>query len=210
MRVSIFFALAITSTASAVCAQEYPTHLEPEDGPFFGLPPVYSPSVVKLLMSKLPTSGDTIVYVMPSFSPEWAISINSDTGVLSVGHAKTNKDSNKSSNPKDVEIKSVIIPGLTATRIKRLIDKHLDQVRYPKEIRMGLDGEFYHFATITPKAGIRYGKTWSPESPPLATLVELVYALEKLPSSSGSAQTEAMQQLSSALSAAEAAESALH
>ncbi|HEX2586436.1 MAG TPA: hypothetical protein VHL14_15030, partial [Steroidobacteraceae bacterium] len=138
------------------------------------------------------------------------MSLNSATGILTVAHAKPNNKVRLKNQSKDVAFKSATIPRSVAERIKELIDKHLDQVRYPKEMRMGLDGESYHFATITPKAGIRYGKTWSPESPPLATLVELVYALEKLPSSSGSVQTEAMQQLSSPLSAAETAERKLH
>jgi len=199
---SIAALLLLSVVAFCTHAEESPNHLEPESGPFFGVPHLYDSREIGLLQSRLPF-GDIRVFIAPSFVPHWAISLDCSNGRLTIAHIRVKAKNRNQKHQYTVRLDEVDLESRVTTRIATLINRHLAEVRYPPTFRAVLDGETYHFASFDKQAGIRYGTTWSPEGEPLASLIALVYALEQLAFVSESEQSDQLKRVEAVLLAAE-------
>ena len=104
--------------------------------------------------------------VLPSFSSEYAISIECDTNMQYFIKANYLNNSYWYSEDKS-NVKSIFKQRLISSELAQTTQKvfrtALSQVRKPLKDMMGLDGETYLFYTYSESKGLIGGETWSPE-----------------------------------------------
>ena len=189
MKILVIFYLLLWSALSnaqeeASNSLKMPDWLGPEDSVYSinNFSPSYDAAVAKLLLPQLEQSEDIRAIILPSFSPEWGMSINSDTGKVIVAIAAKQIGSSSGETKVAVNTKKLILPVDTAKRLARLVNLHLARVQYPLRNMNGFDGATYHFSGVDRENGIiRAGSAWSPEfGTPISRLVEVVWLLRSM------------------------------
>jgi hypothetical protein len=160
--------------------------LEPETGYFSGLnhQDSYYPIVKKVLFDSLQYNTDIRIVVMPSFSPEYLISIDTrENGKSYLTYRIAKQQIWNWPKPKNdqIECQKYIIEfdNIFAKKLHELFVLAISKARFippPKgdtfEVQ-GVDGTNYIFLTFVNGNGLIGGKTWSPRSEKMSGLVVL-------------------------------------
>lgn len=180
-------------------AQQKDDHLLPATGLLSGYPfqDKYYPEVRETLYAGLDLNPVARLVVLPSFQPEYVLSIDQKGNKYFLIHNQAQKSiwsaSQAQGSPKvEVEAKSVEISKETATTVGELFNTALDQVRYPAPV-MSIrgDGTTYTFIAFRAGNGIRAGETWSPSvKTKMATLVAVAESLKELAATPTNQQLE--------------------
>jgi hypothetical protein len=160
---------------------EQQDHLEPEQGDFvaYKYSLDYHAQIRSTLLDTLSDWPIIRMVVLPSFSPEYVISIDKIGNNFMV--TKINLDSSiwYSENPEQIKrsIVTKLITDELANSFSSLYLLALSKTRYPSESLMGNDGTNYHFAAEANFA-THTGTKWSPREG--TRIAEMVKLTEKL------------------------------
>lgn len=162
--------------------------LEPEEGYLvsYAYAANYYPKLRELLYAGLGDSPVARVVVLPSFAPEYVISIDQKarTYYLTYRVCQTSLWSALAKKGKQVAVdtKTVELSQELATAVARLFNAAVDQTKYPEPIpSMNSDGTTFTFSTFRMGIGLRGGKTWSPQDGThMGALVALVSHLQRI------------------------------
>lgn len=168
---TLFCCFYLTSTAQN-------DFLEPADGFFSSLShqDEYYSRVKSILYDSLQYRTDARFVVLPSFSQEYLVSIDSQFGktYLTYRVAKRQIWSNMlEENLKHNEFK-MNLDNSIAKSIHDLIFSATSKVKYSDYPTSREDGTIYFFIVFEPGYGVRSGTTWSPSSDKLKELIEIV------------------------------------
>ena len=186
-------------SAFAGQAQQRDDHLLPAKGLLAGysFQDKYYPKVRETLCAGLDLNPVARLVVLPSFQPEYVLSIDQKGNKYFLIYNQAQKSIwsalQAQGSPKvEVEAKSVEISKETATMVGDLFNTALDQVRYPAPV-MSIrgDGTTYTFIAFRAGNGIRAGETWSPSAKTkMATLVAVAEGMKELATTSANQQLE--------------------
>lgn len=192
-------ALLFSFHALASQAQQRDDHLVPTEGlltSYSGQDQYYS-KVRETLYAGLSENPVALLVVLPSFEPEYVLSIDQKGSKYYLTYNQAQKSiwsaSQAQGSPKvEVEAKSVEMSKEAATTVGELFNTALDQVRYPAPV-MSIrgDGTTYTFIAFRAGNGIRAGETWSPGvKTKMATLVAVAESLKELAATPTNQQLE--------------------
>lgn len=172
-------------------AQERNEHLTPVGGHFSSVAHQneYYPKVRAVLYSGLVDNALAQLVVLPSFKPEYALSIERQDQRYYLLYNVAQRSiwgalQAKQGPPVAVESKRVEIGEALATAVAALWNTAIGQVRYPAPtVTIRGDGTTYMFSTFQASVGLRAGQTWTPPATtPMASLVDITLKLQKLAS----------------------------
>jgi len=153
-------------------------NLQPEKGLFSGYNPLhdsYYLAVKKVLFDSLSLHTDLRVIVMPSFSPEYLISLDTKEGKTTLSYRIAKQQIWQIPKPNDqIKFNNYQIefdPSLTQ-KIHELFVLAISQARF-ESLPDGLDGTTYVFMTYENGYGLISGQTWSPRTEKLSGLVTI-------------------------------------
>lgn len=185
-------------SAFASQAQQKEDHLLPTKGllTFYSGQDQYYSKVREILYARLSENPVARLVVLPSFQPEYVLSIDQKANKYYLTYNQAPKSiwsttQAQSSSKVEAQAKSVEISKQMATTVGVLFNTALDQVRYPAPVMsMRGDGTTYTFIAFREGNGIRAGEIWSPDvKTKMATLVAIAESLKEL------AATPTIQQL---------------
>jgi len=136
----------------------------------------YYPRVKKILYDSLKYNPNARIIVMPSFSEEYLVSIdtkNRET-YLTYRIAKNQIWSNKTKENIECTEYKMKIDYSIAKILHNLIFTATSKAKYPDQPIPKLDGTTYIFIAFETGYGFRSGMTWSPGSGKLHELTEIV------------------------------------
>jgi hypothetical protein len=160
-----------------LCTNAQLDNLEPEPGFFSSLNTQYSyfPKVKAVLCDSLQYDTEARVVVIPSFSQEYLVSIDSKNGktYLSYRIAKKRIWKIRSKGLMDCEKYRISFDSSVAKKIHELFFLATSQVKYSNNQIFGEDGITYFFISFEIEYGIRSGFTCSPKTEKMLGLVEV-------------------------------------
>jgi len=168
--VLVFYGLTLYSYAQT-------DNLQPEKGIFSGYSFMdqYYIAVKKVLYDRLPLNTDLRIVVLPSFSPEYLISLDTKGSKTYLTYRIAKQQIWQDPKPNDrVKFNNYRIefdPVLTK-KIHELFVLAISQAKFDN-LPDGLDGTTYIFTTFKFGYGIIGGQTWSPETEKLSGLVAI-------------------------------------
>ena len=176
-------------------------HLVPATGYFssYDYASGYYSKVQQILLKGLTDSPMLRVVVVPSFAPEYVISLEqtNQTYTLRCVESRTSiwgAVQTKSAAPVGVESHAAVISPETARAVAEAFNAAIDQAHYPAPAtrRILTDGVVYHFVSFRVGLGLREGTAHSPaHGSNLALLVQLTGRLQQLALQSAGQPTEA-------------------
>jgi hypothetical protein len=177
-------------------AQQAEDHLQPSQGYFFSYSYAasYYPKVQQALYAGLSASPLARVVVLPSFAPEYVVSIDQKGPkyYLTYQVCQASLWAALQQRGKQVAIatKAVEVSQELATVIQQTFNTAIAQTKYPKPItQIRSDGTTFVFSAMQRGIGLQGGETWSPSAGNMGALVTLVDHLKQV------ANTPADQQL---------------
>ena len=170
--------LALLVIGPSLIAKAQVDNLQPETGYFSGLNPQdsYYPVVKKVLFDSLSYYTDFRVVVLPSFDPEYLISLDTKNGrtFLIYRIAKKQIDNSPGTNSDKVQFSTYKIqfdPSLTK-KIHQLYFTTISKAKF-SPLESGVDGTSYFFMVFHQSYGLIGGQTWSPTTGKMGELVAI-------------------------------------
>ena len=171
------FIFILVFSGLALCSNAQPDNLQPEKGVFSGytfLDQYYS-AVKKVLFDSLSLQTDLRIVVMPSFSPEYLISLDKQESKTYLTYRIAKQQIWQIPNPNDkvkfnkyrIEFDSSITKKIHELFVLAISKSKFDS------LTDGLDGTTYIFTTYENGYGLIGGKTWSPRTEKLSGLVAI-------------------------------------
>ncbi|GAB2942819.1 hypothetical protein GCM10027048_04350 [Hymenobacter coalescens] len=179
----------LISVLRAMSAQDQDDFLVPSEGYFTSYTHTqdYHPAVRKALLSDLSVTPLARVIVLPSFAPEYVISVEITQGQPTLWYRQTRQQiwgqlQRQEGAPAQVDTHFIAIAPETAAAIGYALNRAVDQAHYPAPRQtMRSDGTTFHCLTFRAGIGLRGGSTWSPAAgTSMAALAELVDGLRRL------------------------------
>ncbi len=166
----VFFGQTLYSNAQT-------DNLQPEKGIFSGYSFMdqYYIAVKKVLYDSLPVNPDLRVVVMPSFSPEYLISLDSKGSKTYLTYRIAKQQIWQIPKPNDkVEFKNYRIEfdPVISKKIQELFVLAISHAKFDN-LPDGLDGTTYIFTTYKHGYGLIGGQAWSPRTEKLSGLVAI-------------------------------------
>ncbi|GAA4400778.1 hypothetical protein GCM10023187_14290 [Nibrella viscosa] len=162
-------------------------HLEPEAGYFadFNFRHEYYPHIRNLLLKNLSQNPVARVLVLPTFAPEYVISIEKDkrwdTYFLICAEARENIFQQPAKEGIEVVVRRIQLPKDLALQLNKLFMTAIGQVSYRRNQAWGVDGTTFHFTAYNVGEGVRSGCTWSPQrGSRMHDLVQVTQLLQKM------------------------------
>jgi hypothetical protein len=153
-------------------------NLQPQTGFFSGFThqDSYYPIVKKILFDSLPNNADLRVVVLPSFSPEYLISIDSKGSKTYLTYRIAKQQIWNFPKPKNDQIKfnqfQIQLDSSIAKKIHELFFLAISNAKYSTR-DAGVDGTSYIFITFKNGFGLIGGQTWSPRTDKLSGLITI-------------------------------------
>ncbi|WBA44367.1 hypothetical protein [Hymenobacter canadensis] len=172
-------------------AQQGKDHLVPTEGIFtsYSHEQAYYSRVGDVLLAGLTDSPLARVVVLPSFSPEYVLSLEQRAAkyYLTYRICQTRVWSNYEKTPAiriQVNTTTVELSKPAALLVAKAFKQAIAKTRYPAPSKYhdnGSDGTSYHFSHFQLGIGLRGGQTWSPEKgSKMSDLVALTTTLNKV------------------------------
>jgi len=166
----VFIGLCLSSKAQ-------PDNLQPEKGLFSGnnLQESYYSAVKKVLFDSLSLQTDLRIIVLPSFLPEYLISLDTKDGKTYLTYRIAKQQIWNIPKPND-QIKcnnyKIVFDSSITKKIHELFVLAISQAKFDY-LSDGLDGTNYFFLTFENGFGLIGGQTWSPKTEKLSGLVAI-------------------------------------
>ncbi|GAA4455538.1 hypothetical protein GCM10023189_23430 [Nibrella saemangeumensis] len=164
-------------------------HLEPEAGYFadFNFKHDYYPHIRNYLLKNLSQNPVARVLVLPTFAPEYVISVEKDKRwdnyFLVCAEAQENIYQKPGKEGIQVTVRRIQIAKDLALQLNKLFMTAIGQVSYRRNQAWGVDGTTFHFTAYAVGEGVRSGYTWSPQrGSRMHDLVQVVQLLQKMTS----------------------------
>jgi hypothetical protein len=177
-------------------AQQAEDHLQPGRGYFFSHSYAAScyPKVQQVLYTGLSASPLARVVVLPSFGPEYVVSIDQKGSkyylTYQVCPDSLGADLQKTAKQVAIDSKAVEVSQGLAKLLHQTFNTAIAQTKYPKPVQsIRADGITFVFSAFQVGIDLQGGETWSPATGNMGALVALVDHLKQL------ASTPADQQL---------------
>jgi hypothetical protein len=171
----LIFILIISGLA--LCSNAQTDNLQPEKGLFSGYTFLdeYYIAVKKVLFDSLSLQTDLRIVVMPSFSPEYLISIDTKESKTYLTYRIAKQQIWQIPKPNDKvkfnNFKVEFDPAITK-KIHELFVLAISKSRFDY-LPDGVDGTTYIFITYKQGYGLMGGQTWSPRTEKLSGLVAI-------------------------------------
>ena len=123
----------------------------------------YYSTVYKYLQEAAPEKAVVSMYVLPSLSPEYLVSVDyrdSLRAMLTLNRYRRNYWHTKDST---IDTVSVPISHQLANQIIGLVQTHCRNTKVPESERLGMDGTTYVFSAMIEDGTYCMGQVWSPE-----------------------------------------------
>ena len=200
--------LASTSIATGGCLDQ-PDHLEPSDAILasfdssFG----YQVAIRRALLSGQPDTPYFRVIGLPSFFPEWSLTIGEPSAdvatVTFLVAANPIYNGSKYRSP-HIERSDATVDPATAQTLRAILKQLLLETRpcENRDGRVGMDGTTFSFSAFVLSRGVLSGEAWEPEPPTRAGLLRTcIRSLIRLTQVDAAEQQALRQQLSDQVSA---------
>lgn len=182
-----FFLFSATFAQQIIINAPADDHLEPEAGYFadFNFRHDYYPHIRNYLLKNLSQNPVARLLVLPTFSPEYVISIEKDPRrenyFLVYAEAQENIYQKPAKEGILVTMHRIPIGKDLALQMNRLYMTAIAQVSYRRNQAWGVDGTTFHFTAYSVGAGVRSGYTWSPQrGSRMHDLIEITQLLKKI------------------------------
>ncbi len=161
----------------ALCSNAQPDNLQPVEGLFSGSTFLdqYYLAVKKVLFDSLSLNTDLRIVVMPSFSPEYLISLDTKENKTYLTYRIAKQQIWQIPKPNDkVKFNNYRIEFDTSLtkKIHELFVLAISHARFDN-LHEGLDGTTYIFTIFKNGSGLIGGQTWSPTTEKLSGLVAI-------------------------------------
>lgn len=126
---------------------------------------VYYLQVKKILLKDSPLYSVARMIVLPSFEPEWMISINKTSGgAFELEYVVVNQQIYANRQPDKIRVikKSVAIPKDISTKIQAIWERALLGTQYDESMSFGFDGTAYIFSSYIQGKNFYVGEKWTP------------------------------------------------
>jgi hypothetical protein len=135
----------------------------------------YYPLVKKALFDSLGYNPDTRILVLPSFTNEYVVSIDTKNGItyLTYRIAKQQIWHNRKSKAFEYDQYKMAFDSSMARKIHELLFLATSKAQYPTGSKLIEDGTTYNFICFNIGVGIRSGKTKSTDGEKMKGLVEI-------------------------------------